>query len=247
VQTKKNSLMNFDPDRALQLAKDLSGPTRISADLLAAHLGRLGLRVERRGLNPSQTDGWVLGSTPVEPPTSTQVVVLAPIRAWERGWSVLRRRPHGASELAEGQNLALLVELAGSWSRATRRRVSARFAAVEGWTAARELAATLGTGPTLFLQVRAMGRSLTLVGAGRSLELARAAAADLWIPHRVRRERWPRRPWFDARRDVTMISLAAGPPDAATLGAIAQLATEIALRWSRTQAESADRSAQNPG
>src|SRR4051794_1058567 len=104
--------MNFDADRTRQLAGEFSRTPRIAADLLAEHLGRLGLLVERRGLEASQPTGWVLGSTSIEPQNPARVVVLASFRGWNPAWSRLRGHLRGSPEVAQGRNLALLVELA---------------------------------------------------------------------------------------------------------------------------------------
>jgi hypothetical protein len=164
-------------------------------------------------------------------------------------------------EVEPGDNrtgLALLVELARSWSRGASGRVEVVFAASELGQALgliRRVAEQADGRPTLVVMPVApgIGTRLTLVGRGHSLGLAREAAESLWIPFVVRRRPPSLGSWglppvvgLAGERGATEVVLA-------TLTASAQLATEIALRWARRHQGAAvgddnrARSSQNPG
>ncbi len=95
-----------------------------------------------------------------------------------------------------------------------------------------------GRGPTIFLDTERPVR-----------ELARKAALDLWIPHRLKRMSWRQ---GDSHRVGLHGNHKDPAVDRAAFSAMAQLATEIALRWTRSQAGAAPgaslpRSSQKPG
>lgn len=162
--------------------------------------------------------------------------------------------------------LAILAELARVWPPKLHERVEVRLAAV-GSNAMGQLGAlTLSdeirrhwpARPTLVINIVAagVGPELVLAGGREALALARAAARDLWIPHR--RTRWSelaREHWPYQRGGVEAVTLgghrAGREVRPATLAATAQLASEIALRWCRragpAQPLSLARSSQKPG
>lgn len=166
--------------------------------------------------------------------------------------------------------LAVLAELAHAIPSRLDDRVEIRLAAVGGSATGQLGSLTLAEKirqrdplrPTLVINIDApgLGPEVILVGKGVGLDVARQAAADLWIPHRV--SRWPIRP-LDHRPfnlcQIPGVSLVGdrcgGRIHQASLAATAQLATEIALRWARRQSapaesqlgESRARSSQNPG
>jgi hypothetical protein len=162
--------------------------------------------------------------------------------------------------------LAVLAELARVWTRGGGARIETWFIALgdssQDQAGARSLARDVRrrpARPTLIIHLDApgLGPDVRLVGRARALSLARAAARDLWIPHRASS-------WIGTAlghqpfqgRGLAGVSLCgdrrASRIDPAALAAAAQLATEIALRWARreretAQDESAARSSQNSG
>jgi hypothetical protein len=139
--------------------------------------------------------------------------------------------------------LALLVELAQAWPRSAPGRVEAQLLVVgrrdpEDWG---RLARSWSDKPTLLVNLEApgVGTRLVVVGAGEPRALARAAAADLWLPHRAaRRAAGPLD--HESLPEVPALSLT-GQRDAPAanpglLAATAQLTLETALRWATRQA-----------
>ncbi|MBX6314290.1 MAG: hypothetical protein IRY99_15465 [Isosphaeraceae bacterium] len=261
--------MRFDPERALTLARELDQAQgaevgRFLLDALAARLAGVGLRVEALA-GDSHPIGVV--GLPVPRDLPGRRVVFA-VGIDPRGPSVDRCG-----------SLGLLNELARSWPRSSGQRLEVGFAAVLGAAGEEDLfrwarAEVSGPLPTLIIRLgsTASGRCVAVSARGAGWELARAAAADLWIPHRMERSIWRPLSWWRAERGgLTVIRLASSPKAArpptpsrwgtghppmfsegAMLGALAQLATEIALRWGRRQAGPAGddrvaRSSQNPG
>jgi hypothetical protein len=166
-----------------------------------------------------------------------------------------------------GSGLALLAELAQALPPRIHERLEVRLAAVGGHSVGQLGALSLAeqarrcwpAKPTLFVNFDAPGQGtcVILVGRGPELEIAESAAKDLWLPHRL--ARWSLRP-LDHRPfafcGFPALSLAgdsrAARIDPAALAATAQLATEIALRWARTQGPAAQgaslsKSSQKPG
>jgi hypothetical protein len=176
-------------------------------------------------------------------------------------------RPGTISAGDNRSGLAFISELAQAIPDRLHDRLEIRLAAVgsnsAGQLGALVLAKTIKrrwpTKPTLVVNVDApgLGTDVVLVGRGPSLELARAAAKDLWLPYTV--ARWPWRA-LDHRPflfyGIDGVSLAgdrnARRIDPARLSATAQLAEEIALRWARDRAggdqgASLAKSSQKPG
>jgi hypothetical protein len=151
--------------------------------------------------------------------------------------------------------LAVLLELARTWPRRADARIEAHFMAVGGHgidgAGSRALDETIRAEwpakPTLLVDLSAPGVGKGLIVSARGhADLARSAAADLWIPHRpARRHVWTTWPGPATPLDDDVVWLigdeafarsgrgreAAIDPEA--LGRAAQLATEIALRWAR--------------
>lgn len=163
--------------------------------------------------------------------------------------------------------LAVLAELAEALPARLHDRLEVHLAAVGAnapaqlgsFTLASEMVRHWPPKPTLAINLDSpgLGPELIVHGRGPALEVASAAARDLWIPHRV--ARWPYR-GLDHRPfllcGISGISLAghrrAAQIDPAGLASSAQLVTEIALRWARRaveqdQPETLARSSQNPG
>jgi hypothetical protein len=187
------------------------------------------------------------------------VSLLFQVRYWLRS---------GRPSLGDNRTgLATLAELAEALPTRLHERVEIRLAAVGGSSAgqlgslslADEIRRRSPAKPTLVINLDSpgLGPELRLVGTGRGLEVARGAAKDLWIPHRVSRSRFcvlDHRPF--QLNEIPAVSLCGDRDGAriepATLAATAQLVTEIALRWAREgatapQAVSLPRSFQKPG
>lgn len=151
--------------------------------------------------------------------------------------------------------LAVFLELARTWPRRADARIEVHFVAVGGQgldgAGSRALDKTIRAEwpprPTLFVDLSApgVGRGLILSARGHS-DLARSAAADLWIPHRpARRHVWTTWPGPATPLDDDVVWLIGDEAfarsgrggetsiDPEALGRAAQLATEIALRWAR--------------
>ncbi len=166
----------------------------------------------------------------------------------ELGLSRLQR----TLEPADRTGIALLLEIALTWSPPRNSDCDLVVAAMGGQrldfagarSLFRELGPELESVPTLFLFLFAPSAGeITIVSRNRG-ELAQAAAKSLWIPHRLRSSSlqrfgfWPRE--SSAHDLVALMGTAAlrrqpkrEPLDPAALGAYAQLATEIALRWAK--------------
>jgi hypothetical protein len=149
--------------------------------------------------------------------------------------------------------LALIEELSQAWPRSAAGRVEAQLAVVgrrdpAGWE---RLLRSWDDKPTLVLNLDApgVGSRLVLVGQGEPLRLARAAAGDLWLPHRA--ARWAAGP-LDHESLTTVPALSVtGERDSAAihaglLAATAQLILEISLRWATRKALRGDASAAGP-
>jgi len=160
---------------------------------------------------------------------------------------------------ADRTGLAVLLELARTWSPSRSPRVEIVFAAAGGqmldFAGARAMLQSIhgesGGVPTLLVLWFAPGIGSKLIIVSRNLrDLALAAANSLWIPHRLASrsyrepELWPSlRSHGDA---VSLISVSyldefqrKDVVDPASLQTTAQLATEIALRWAKKQQETA--------
>lgn len=163
--------------------------------------------------------------------------------------------------------LALIAELARAIPSRLDERVEIRLAAVGGsalgqlgsLTLADEIRCEEPYRPTLVINVDApgVGPELILVGTGEGLDVARDAARDLWIPHRVARWSWQpldHRPFhLSGIASLSLVGQRKGSRiHEAGLAATAQLVTEMALRWARRQSKAPQddnlaRSSQNPG
>lgn len=142
--------------------------------------------------------------------------------------------------------LAVLLELARSWSAAAPARIEAHFLAVgapirpwdqAGWA---DRLRSWPRKPTLVVNLDApgLGPALLLDGQGEALRLALAAARDLWLPHRaadLRAVPLDHRACAAAGLPAIGIvgDLDATAIDRPLLAAAGQLAVELALRWSR--------------
>jgi len=189
----------------------------------------------------------------------TTVTLLFQVRYWLRS---------GHPSVADNRTgLALLAELSEALPPRLLERVDVRLVAVCGSSAGQLGAVTLADDvghhwpnkPTLVINLDSpgLGPEIHLIGQGRGLEVARAAAKDLWIPHRV--SRWSmaaldHRPFqFHRIPAVSLTGRANGTQiESAGLAAAAQLTTEMALRWARPETQrgqgaSLPRSSQNPG
>jgi hypothetical protein len=146
--------------------------------------------------------------------------------------------------------IALLLEIARTWSPPRDAHCDLVVAVTGGQTldfaGARSLFRELGPEPervpTLFLFLFAPSAGEITIVSRNCGDLAQAAARSLWIPHRIgsssleRFGFWPRE--ASAPERVALVGTGSlrrqpkrAPLDPATLGAYAQLANEIALRW----------------
>jgi hypothetical protein len=151
--------------------------------------------------------------------------------------------------------LAVLVELAQSWPRASAEKPEVRFLLVgrlepEAWAL---IASGWSDKPTLVVSLESpgLGPELRIVGQGEARALAEAAARDLWLPWRPGRsaEASVQEGLLHAA-GVTVIHIE-GDRDAHTvdppmLAASAQLATEIALRWAKRREQPAQTTVAGP-
>jgi hypothetical protein len=171
------------------------------------------------------------------------------------------RQPAPASRGDNRTGLAMLVELAETWPKGLVDRVETWFVATpDPVKMSRDIANRLGDRPTLAiaLDTPGVGGELAVAGRGMAASLALEAARGLWIPHRQIR-RAGRELGLPAFRRIGLPGVAlcgaSGdlPIEPASLGATAQLVTEVALRWARqhanaeAQGESLARSSQKPG
>jgi hypothetical protein len=229
-----------------------------TADLLATTLFAMTFRFE--------LEWWT--HTVVSDVARWSVLGLLWAAAISYAWWESRTPPgSGCSDNASG--LAVLFELARTWSRGSDERIEARFVAaggqVDDFAGSRALVRAIRNEwprkPTLVIMLAAPadGRGL-LLAANRQKELAGGAATDLWIPHRVVDTPqflvtfWPFRLQY---RDFVGLVGYEGiyrtrerkiEPEA--LARSAQLATELALRWAKRfprHEESLARSSQNAG
>ncbi|WP_406701178.1 M28 family peptidase [Singulisphaera sp. Ch08] len=163
--------------------------------------------------------------------------------------------------------LALIAELAQSLPSRLHERVELRLVAVSACSAGQLGALALADDirrhwppkPTLVINLDSpgLGAEVMVLGTGKGLEVAQAAAKSLWIPYHVKKRSWcglDHRPF--ALNRIPAISLAGDRKgtriEPASLAATAQLATEIAMRWARLegqspQVESLLKSSQKPG
>jgi hypothetical protein len=169
-----------------------------------------------------------------------------------RAWRLIRR---GGSEPDVRDNrtgLAVLLEQARSWPRATHARIETRFVATGGQTLDRAGLRALFRAiedewpakPTLVVEWLApgIGPGLALLerGTGR---LAETAADDLWMPYRVIHRAGALRDHCPpGRRGPSFVAIVGAAIDRAptdrpiepdALARAAQLATEVALRWAK--------------
>jgi hypothetical protein len=155
-------------------------------------------------------------------------------------------------EPTDRTGIALLLEIARTWSPPRDSHCDLVVASTGGQTldfaGARSLLRELESGqervPTLFLFLFAPGAGEITTLSRNCGDLAQAAAKSLWIPHRVGPSSLQRfgllPPESSARELVALLGTAAlhrrgkrAALDPAALGAYAQLATEIALRWAK--------------
>jgi hypothetical protein len=169
--------------------------------------------------------------------------------------------------------LATLLELARAWPGTAAGRIETWFVAAGGGALnraglrmlLRSRRADWDTKPTLFISLQsiAAGQKLTIISPPGE-RLAGFAAADLWTPHRVITDRLSRSDYWPIETRGSGFVVLLGTPDAAgdvfqlddpeRLRRAAQLASEIALRWSKSCRATAQvpgateaRSSQNPG
>ncbi len=156
--------------------------------------------------------------------------------------------------------LALLVELARIWPKSLDTRAETLFVASPDGLGRLLPSLLLESKPTLLLLLDSpgVGPDLIVVGRGPATRLAETAARDLWVPHRRARSSGFERQIPCALRRAGLVCFGLSgvhgnrPIDPALLAATAQLVTEIALRWAKPSAASAQgasvaRSSQNPG
>ncbi len=227
--------MRFDGVRSWQWAEGLAvgcggdSDDRVAAILVSA-LGDLGLRVERSNAGSDNASNlaqmvWATPDRTDRPPCRFVFFTTLDLTSNRDG-------------------LALLYGLARSWPRDGREGPA--FAAVSPSRLNRVLnaldtvhPASAADPPRLVIgwRVPAMGAGLTLRERGTG-GLAARAAADLWVPHRLRRP-----PGFWRFRhapaavfvegDGDFDACRAGPIDLAALNRAAMLVSEIAMRWVR--------------
>jgi len=163
-------------------------------------------------------------------------------------------------ELEDRTGLAVLLEMARTWSPSRSPRVEIVFAATGGqmfdFAGARAMFQSLhvesGGVPTLLVLWFAPGIGSKLMVVSRNLrDLAEAAAKSLWIPHRLASRSY-RHPdlWPSLLAHGDSVSLITARyldeferkdvVDPACLQTAAQLATEIALRWTKKQRQTPD-------
>jgi hypothetical protein len=183
-------------------------------------------------------------------------------------WGTRRWLRVASPGLADNRTgLAILAEMAEAFPPRLHERVDVQLAAVgasgSGQLGALTLAEAMRSHwpekPTLVvnLECPGLGPRLVIIGKGEGVELACAAARDLWIPHRA--ARWPYRA-LDHRAfqlcRIPGLTVAgdrhASRIDPASFSACTQLASEIALRWARAheapaQPASPVKSSQKPG
>lgn len=188
-------------------------------------------------------------------PATFQIVLVA--------WVVGRIRPfvgEGKTDNADG--LGALTELARTWPKSFDERLETRFAALGGQ--ALNLAGLRALGrqiredwprkPTLVVGLWSPGVGQRITLASPSLEeLAGEAAASLWIPTRRPRSVTIMNDLCPFGNDPPFIGLVGvaepgeGPAfSLESLTRTAQLATELALRWSRRETASSQEEGQTP-
>ena len=227
------SLDTFEPDRAIV-------PAWLATPWIALILAGLIF------VNLSLSIGRARPSLPSWPGLFLLVLLWLAIAG--RVWRLVRR---GAEpDVRDNRTgLAVLLELARTWSRGTHARIETRFVAAGGRSLdraglralVRAIVEEWPARPTLVVEWLApgIGPGLALMEQG-TCELAEAAAADLWVPHHVihhaalRREHWP-----FGRHGPAYVGMVGGaidrphPIDPDALARAAQLATEVTLRWAR--------------
>jgi hypothetical protein len=263
--------MRFDAAIALEWAGTFGFDRRAgtegerrAAEIVREAFERAGLRVEPCSVRGETVPG-VLAWREVEPSPQVRVVFhtrLVTLEARRGKWlatrlvrQIARFGTGGEPHIADNRTgLGVLLELARTWPAATQARIETRFLVTGGRDAPGRagrcaerdtIIAAWPVRPTLVVEWIApgIGKELVLFDQGNS-GLAASAAADLWIPHRVLRDR--RAGLFLRRSDdrgpgyvvigggeITRPNDADQSIDQEALGRAAQLGTELALRWAR--------------
>jgi hypothetical protein len=164
------------------------------------------------------------------------------------------------SSAAERSGPAFLLELARCWPRSRSARMETIFVVAGGTRAGhaglREISRRISSDwqrkPTLVVNFQGPGVGKELViCASRDLHFAEDAAKDLWIPHRSLNRTpfsgYPSSPPQRERDTLCLTLIGSGcfgteefRLDADTLERTEQLATELALRWSRRTVQGED-------
>jgi hypothetical protein len=132
--------------------------------------------------------------------------------------------------------MALMVELARSWPKLANSRVDARFVVLAGSVDGLLEWSELTDAKTLLIEIEALGRGskLRLAGSDEVLELAQAAATDLWVPH-VASLQVPALP-LAGEATPAFLKLEGDHEkldDPTLLARAGQLIVELALRWGK--------------
>ena|GEM_PF-5336031 len=200
----------------------------------------------------------------------SRVVFLASLEApKDRSQTKLGPSTPEANEQEPPSDLVALSKLAGSMSRTLLARAEVLLVATHQakheqlWltTLLQGAAGSLESKPTLVVDFACIGRGVVTIFSRqhRMRALATRAAIDLWLPHRTRHWGWG---WHDLipssryQRHEPWITLSGDcrptQVNPAIVAAAIQLATEIALRWTRHPDEAdpganLPRSTQKPG
>jgi hypothetical protein len=165
-----------------------------------------------------------------------------------------RRR---ALDPSERTGLAVLLEVARTWPASRAQTIELVLAATGGqmldFVGARAVFSIPSPAPPevptiyVLLLAPAVGKEI-IISSQTCLELAESAAKGLWVPYRLTSRSlrsfglWPEEP--PGREVVALVGsgLFSRDPtraaiDSASLQNVAQLATEIALRWSKQRRE----------
>ncbi|SIN97013.1 Peptidase family M28 [Singulisphaera sp. GP187] len=258
-----------EPSRMVNLIADRPGSSdRPSRVFILTHLDTP-LRVANweDGISNAILVGLIVlvfvGLSPVWTVWSATGIFLVSLLFQARYWLRAERPSVGDNRTG----LAILAELAQSLPKRLHDRVEIRLVAVGGSSAGQPGALALADDirrrwppkPTLVINLDSpgLGPTVRLLGKGKGLEVARGAAKDLWIPYQVSQRAFcclDHRPF--ALNRIPAISLAGDRKgtriEPACLAATVQLATEVAMRWARQEAQppqvaSVPRSSQKPG
>jgi hypothetical protein len=165
-----------------------------------------------------------------------------------------RARRSSDLHMIDRRGLAVLLEMARTWPRSRSRGMDPVFVAAGGQrldhAGSREVLRRLederGDTPSLLILLAVPSAGMDLIafdhGDDGIRALARGAADSLWIPIRDDAPRSPFSPW-PFEEDQLAVALVGSDPrafvedsaDPQALVQVAQLATEIALRWAKTQ------------